>query len=245
MNPLSLRNGLRWGVAAIALIALGGAVAWSVHYLMDPRVLPIEVVEIQGEFRNVTRESLQSATAPYAAGGFFTVDMDAVRNAAEALPWVSTVRMRRVWPSALHIDVVEHEALARWGDDALVSVQARLFYPAPATIDRQLPRLQADDDLVETVVARFHAWQDQFAPTGMRIASLRRDRRGAWDLEMDSGLALRLGREGIDARIERFVSVYTALSPQQRERFVRVDLRYANGFAVHRRNDVSEEEGAA
>ena len=35
---------------------------------------------------------------------------------------------------------------------------------------------------------------------GMRIAALRLDERGAWEMDLDSGVTVRLGRREVDAR---------------------------------------------
>ena len=65
----------------LALIAL-----WGARWLSDPYRFPLDVVEVKGEYRNLNKQQLQAAVVPHASGGFFTVDVDSVRAAAEALP---------------------------------------------------------------------------------------------------------------------------------------------------------------
>ncbi len=50
-------------------------------------------------------------------GGFFSVDLQAVRSAVEGLPWVDRVSVKRLWPDRIEETVVVHEPLARWGKD--------------------------------------------------------------------------------------------------------------------------------
>jgi len=56
--------------------------------------------------------------------------------------------------------------------------------------------------------------------------------RRAWQLKLDSGLTLELGREQIESRIGRFVAVYERAVAPLAQQVEYVDLRYANGFAV-------------
>ena len=74
-------------------------------------VLPsgsISDVRIVGNLRWVSRQELKQAIAGRLRGGFFRVDIAAVREAALAVPWVRDVSVRRVWPGELHLTVVEN-----------------------------------------------------------------------------------------------------------------------------------------
>jgi cell division protein FtsQ len=56
--------------------------------------------------------------------------------------------------------------------------------------------------------------------------------RRAWQLKLDSGLTLELGREQVEARLARFVGAYDRTLGRLGGGINHVDLRYANGFAV-------------
>jgi cell division protein FtsQ len=56
--------------------------------------------------------------------------------------------------------------------------------------------------------------------------------RRAWQLRLDNGLTLELGREQIEARLARFVGAYDRTLGRLGRRIEHVDLRYSNGFAV-------------
>jgi cell division protein FtsQ len=88
-------------------------------WVRDPNNMPLRSVQVEGEFRKLSAEHLQHAVANAVRGGFFTVNVDAVRRAAESLPWVASARVRRVWPDALQLHVVEQRAAARWGEAGL------------------------------------------------------------------------------------------------------------------------------
>ena len=56
--------------------------------------------------------------------------------------------------------------------------------------------------------------------------------RRAWRLRLASGITLELGRENVEARLNRFVSTYARTIGSLQRRINYVDLRYPNGYAV-------------
>jgi len=72
--------------------------------------------------------------------------------------------------------------------------------------------------------------------------------RRAWQLWLDNGLLLVLGRERSEARLERFVAVYHDTIGRLPWQPSYVDLRYDNGFAlrapqaVRQSNEPSKQE---
>ena len=56
--------------------------------------------------------------------------------------------------------------------------------------------------------------------------------RRAWQVRLEGGPTLELGREDVEARLARFSTCTSARSARSKRRIDYVDLRYANGFAV-------------
>jgi len=71
------------------------------------------------------------------------------------------------------------------------------------------------------------------APLAAPVAELRLSARGAWQLALDSGLTIELGRGDIHPRLERFVAAWPGLVARG-VRTTHADLRYANGFALRK-----------
>src|SRR5262249_51338117 len=67
---------------------------------------------------------------------------------------------------------------------------------------------------------------------GLAPGELRVSPRRAWTVKLENGPTLELGREQIEARLERFVAAYGRTIAKLGHRVDHVDLRYANGFAV-------------
>jgi cell division protein FtsQ len=216
--------------ALVALMAGAvGALAWALDR-------PLRVVSMNGSFARVSPGQIEKAVAPYLAAGFMSVNLDAVQRAVEILPWVDRARVQRLWPAGLHVTVVEQTPAARWGEAGLLNTRGELFARADAHVPSELPRLSGPEGSEALVAQRYLASQGRMLEAGLRIAALRLDERGAWELDLDSGITVRLGRTDVDARLERFIRTAAAVIARRAGEVAYVDMRYSNGFAVGWRN---------
>ncbi|MGR5541470.1 cell division protein FtsQ/DivIB, partial [Vibrio campbellii] len=70
-----------------------------------------------------------------------------------------------------------------------------------------------------------------FAKLGLEITSLVLNERRAWQIILDNGMRLELGKGALDERIDRFVSLYNQLG-EKAQRVSYIDLRYDTGAAI-------------
>ncbi|MDZ7786853.1 MAG: cell division protein FtsQ/DivIB [Halofilum sp. (in: g-proteobacteria)] len=213
------------GVLTLAMLA-GGLVWWA--RAVD---WPIEVVRIDGPVRHTDRERMKSIMARHAEAGFAAMDLTALRRELVDLPWVREASLRRVWPDTLRVEVREHEPVAVWNDDALVSDEGVVFRPAEFSAD-DLARLEGPKGQGGEMLERLRAFEQRLAPLGLKIAGLEQDARRAWRLTLGNGIVLRLGRDRVAERLARFRAVWSGVLKPRAERIAAVDLRYTNGFAV-------------
>lgn len=217
-------------LTAVTLLALLiGAAVVAVQW--EPRLLPIRVVVCEGEMHGLSRESLTETIASHIDGGILTQDLRVLQRQVEELPWIDRVTLRRVWPDRIEVTVREHEALARWGENGLVTAAGVVFRPRDGRLPAGLAQLDASDDaLAPEVVARFQDWGTRLMTVGLILEAVRRDARGDWTLRLLGGTAVQLGTEDLEARIDRLIAAY----PQVEAIGVpaSLDLRYSNGLAV-------------
>jgi cell division protein FtsQ len=167
-------------------------------------------------------------------GGFFSIDVAAMRRAAQKLPWVDQVDVRLVWPETLQMNVTEQQPLVRWQEDSLLNIRGELFKPEASEIPAGLPDLSGPDGSEAEVVGRYRELKAELAILGLVVTKVVLDARRAWTVSTDSGLVIKLGSKDNAARLARFIRIYPALQGEQRE-MMQVDLRYPNGFAVQRK----------
>lgn len=226
-------NPARLGIAANLLYAVAASAALygAVHYVIHLPIFPLRDVVMTGETSHLTREQVQAVIAHELTGNFFTVDLAQVRSGFEKLPWVRKVNVRRTWPDRLEVAMEEHRPLARWGSTALVNAQGEVF---EAAINSVLPIFTGPDGMAPEIVGRFADFDHAFAPLGRKIVQVRVSPRRAWQLKLDDGMVIELGRENLDERLAGFISAYAQTVGRLSQAPSHVDLRYTNGFAVKR-----------
>lgn len=231
----------RWATASALLLVIGLGLYAGIDWLKDPRSLPLQVVRIEGDFVHLERHELELVVADQVRGGFFSLDVEAVRSAIRALPWVDEVAVRRVWPDTLRIWVAEQVPLARWGKKGLVNVRGEAFQPDGSERPAGLPLLEGPEGSEREMVGRYLELQRKLDPLGLKLVRLRQDARGAWRSEFDNGTLLELGSRDVHLRFDRFLRLYPRLKAAGRGEPVQVDLRYTNGLVVHWKESGDEE----
>jgi len=194
-------------------------------------IFPLREVKVDGELNHVTREQVKLIVGRYIQGNFFTLDLQKTRDAFEKLPWARNVSVRRRWPDRLEVVVEEHKELARWGNIALVNTYGELFHAAS---DSDLPVFFGPGDGVREVAEHYGKYSQLIAATGMKVSELALTPRRAWQIKTDKDLVIELGREEMDARLEKFARVYQTTLAGLGGNVKYADLRYPNGFAVRR-----------
>jgi cell division protein FtsQ len=215
-------------LGVLAMIAL-----WGTRWLSDPYRFPLDVVEVKGEFRYLQKPQLQAAVMPHATGGFFTVDVDRVREAAEALPWVNSAKVRRIWPATLRVQITEQLAVAGWNGNGFLNVAGESFFPQAGMAPDGLPQLAGPEGQGMKVLQQYREISRTLQPLDMHPASLAMDKRRAWTLQLENGVQLKLGRARPWTRLQRFVRAYPDVFAGRMADLKRVDMRYSNGFSVY------------
>lgn len=217
-------------LANVLYLGAGILLAYAfLAWLVALPVFALHRVDVRGELRHVSAESIKLVADRGVRGNFFTVDLDEVRAAFEKLPWVDEARISRHWPDTLVVDLVEHVPLARWNGNGLVSQQGKVFNAAG---DASLPALNGFEGAGREVVAAYRLYENALAPLGLHIKELSLSPRRAWRLKTDSGLEIALGRKDAESHLKRFVTEYQKISERLGAVPAYVDLRYADGFAV-------------
>lgn len=223
------------GPATLASLVLFGIVALGALWLRSGVIgadqWPIQWLDVEGELQRTSGSQVRAAAAGPASRGFFAVDLARIRTDVEDLPWVARAEVRRQWPDAIHIRIVEHRPVARWNESSLFSDRGEVFEVSGSDGMQGLARLSGPENRRAEVLETWQHMRAELGEIGLDIDTLRLDERGAWTLGLTNGTEVVLGRELLDQRLTRFIGVYEELAgAEQRPR--RVDMRYTNGLAV-------------
>jgi len=206
-------------------------------WMMKPATLPIKQVHIEGKFLRLDTFRLQELVTDKVRGGFFNIDVAAIRNALVALPWVNDVSVHRIWPDGLRVIVTEQVAVVRWNETGLLNEQGHYFSPEKDTFPEDLPLLQGPEESQKLLLERFKLLEQTY---GLSVVRLQLNERRAWKFELENGLSVVLGRKDFESRVERFVNIVTNNLGKKSTQAREIDMRYTNGFAVRWKQHTTE-----
>jgi cell division protein FtsQ len=226
-------------VADLLLLFAGSGLIYAA--LIFTQRLPIfhlDQVVVAGPLEQVTQMQIEHAAKSSLAGNFFTVNLDTVRTTFEKLPWVRRVAVRRLWPDGIEVAIEEHVAAARWrqadGESRLVDTHGEVF--AASTERDDLPSLAGPADSAARMLERQRDFEKVLAPVGRKAQALLLTAREAWQVRLDDGLVLELGRDQeqspLAERLNRFVATYQQAQGRLGRDIALIDMRYPNGFAL-------------
>ena len=219
-------NSLFGGLMAVLVTTV--IVAGSL-WMMKPATLPIKQVHIEGEFLRLDTNRMQELVSDKVRGGFFNINVAAIRNTLMALPWVKEVSVHRIWPDGLRVVVNEQTAVVKWNETGLLNDQGHYFAPEKDSFPNGLPVLEGPEDSQELLLKRLKLLKQFY---GLSVVRLRLNERRAWQFQLDSGLSVVLGRKDFENRIDRFVHVVIKNMGEKLSQAREIDMRYTNGFAV-------------
>jgi cell division protein FtsQ len=224
IEPLRIRL-FRAG-AAVAMIVLLAGGAWYAYAAFMSR--PIQQVRFTGHVDRVPAAALEALADGIRRASLQGVRTESVREAARAVPWVREASVRRRFPDAIEIQLEAFDAVARWGEQQMVSSRGEIF---PARTSARLPVFRGPEDSAMALVAAYPQISQALAPLASPVAELRLSPRGAWQVVLESGMVLELGRGDVQPRLARFAATWPQLAAKGIET-KHVDLRHINGFAV-------------
>jgi len=222
---------VRHGVMLTLVLGVIGCGAYLEQVETSP-ILPILHVSVDGEFSHIDKQALVEAVTPFAIGGFVSVDVARLREAGEAIPWVKEIQVKRVWPDSLHLVVEEEEAIALWGDDALVNNKGNLFFPAKASFPEGLVQLRGPKGSSREVAQQFYLVSRLVSKLGLSVQEVEMNERRAWTIKLSNGVNVMLGRIDSELRLQRFASTFKAVLQPYEKDITAVDMRYTNGLSV-------------
>jgi len=236
-------------LGATALVYLG----LFIKDVEIPTVLPVEDVVVIGELRFLDRDEIINIVKNEIDGGYFTVNLNAVRTRLMQQPWIEKVSLRRQWPATLDVTVSEQTPIAYWNKDGYINDSGKVFKPEKINQQLNLPKLNGPEGHHNNVWKFMNALYQEMALLDFEVVQLDLDDRRSWQMVVsryenaDDGVQqsvrnidIKLGRFDTEKRLKRFVRILPALTAGHNfknkaltNKMIKViDMRYPNGFAV-------------
>lgn len=203
------------------------------HYALQLPVFKLRTVQFTHAPQQVDMNQLNQVVKRSVNGSFFTIDLEQTRRSFEQLPWVRKVGVRRHFPWGLEVTLEEHVPMARWNNVALVNTYGEVF---AGQSKLALPEFNGEPETSMQLAGMYVELSKQLEILHRSITQISLSPRYAWQVQLDNGMRLELGREQMQQRLARFVAVYPYSLATMQRKVNYVDLRYRNGFAVSQVN---------
>ena len=240
--PLSWRQLFSGAAQWREWLAPGKTVAWLCFALATAVLFaepvknwlerPVGAVKVSSQLRYVKQDAVIAVVAPLLQRGYWQTDLATIERELESLTWVDAVTVSRVWPDSLDVQIVEQQAIARWGEDQLISYRGNVFRPDSIKGFDQLPRLAGPLDSQSDVMQRFSVLSDLLRSNQLQLVALSLDVQGNWHAELAGGVMMEFGGGDLMEKVQRFLLVYRHSLQPRFEQVARIDLRYGTGLAV-------------
>lgn len=221
-------------VTLVLLAGVGGLGAWCTQH---PKYFPVRTIEVSGALSHVPEEAILQAVSPHLVKGFFWLDIQGIQDSIANLPWVVSSSVKRVWSDKIQIALQEHTPQARFGETGIVDTEGCVFYPEKSPISEQvilekLPLFRGPTEKAYEMLQQYYTILESIGPLGLTVVELSLTSYGAWEMMLDNGIAIILGRTAIQERLTRFVLAYKLSLGAQIANIAYVDCRYTNGLAI-------------
>jgi cell division protein FtsQ len=206
---------------------------WCVVKLRNPDTFPIRSVRIVDAQAYTDHDSLRETISPFLTQGMIRLHVHDLKKSLLSLPWIKDVNILRQWPDKLIINITEQNPGAHWDKTKLVNLQGQIFSPSsfPSKLN-SLPWLYGPDSNATDVWAGYQNMSSIIAPLGLKIIAINLSPYDAWEIELNNGIPIVLGKDEVMQRLKRFVEIYPKLFDNNTNAVEYIDLRYNNGLAV-------------
>jgi cell division protein FtsQ len=215
---------------------------WLTQHFVGQESAPVTSIVISGEMPYSQRSDIIGAIDSIDMGNFFQVNVNEVQTQVLTLPWVYSVAVRKQWPNELKIYVVDQSPVALWNGTFLINQLGDVFQANTDRINHYLPNFFGPEGSELLALENYRNFNELLAFSTLAIDELVLSERFSWQLTLDDGVTLNLGREERVERIQRFMDVYPIIKAQleskkitekqQNQAVDYIDLRYDTGLAV-------------
>jgi len=203
-------------------------------HMIEEEAQPVTTITITGEIPYTDRQDINQVMDNINLGNFFNVDVNEIQEKIQKLPWIYSVSVRKKWPNEVKIYVVDQTPVARWNGDFLINKFGLAFQADASRIEHSIPSFFGPEGSEIDALENFGNFSQLLAYKQLKIDELILSERYSWQLILEDGVTLNLGREKSVERIQRFMDIYSHIKENKKENQAvdYIDLRYDTGLSV-------------
>jgi len=233
-KPINWRPMVTWGtrivlgVLVVAVVGIAGYEGYRFASRVKINLLQVEAIEVS-KLRHLTRDEVVDLTGVRPGDSMLGLRLRRIGEQLAKNPWVETVQVRRYFPHTLSIEVAEREPVAVMNMGFLYYMDAKgeVFKPLNQGDSLNFPvitgvteeELTRDPKGTKEMLAGAVALMDMLkkgsAFTLADVSEIHIDKGFGFTLfTAAGGVPVRLGKEGYEAKLARFATVYGELKEQ-------------------------------
>ncbi|MEC8886991.1 MAG: cell division protein FtsQ/DivIB [Pseudomonadota bacterium] len=226
---------LSWGswlllIFALLVFVFGGYALYQ--RFMHAEIEHVDVVGVSAPAQQALIQHIKADTAK----GYFTTDLEQIRDNALSLSWIDRVVVSRAWPNAIVLRVTPRHAVARWGTGRYLSDDGVVFKPVQRFDHQNLPLLHGPHSQSRMMMTKYRDINQMFRPMDMRLKELYLTERMTWFMQFDNGMRLIVDQDQTMGKLQRLSEIAKTDLGLVWDNIAGIDLRYRNGLAVQWKN---------
>jgi cell division protein FtsQ len=171
----------------------------------------------------------------------FAADLEAARNRLLGLPWVFEAEVRRQFPGAITVNIIEREPFALWqtaGGLYVVERSGRVIAPAQGGQYPHLPLLSGEGAPAEA--AALVDAVAQHRAIGARLKAMQRVSERRWNLLLAGEVVVELPEEGWGSQLDVLEHLIVDKGVLERD-VAEIDLRSRDNYVFILRNGAKQQ----
>ena len=199
---------------------------------------PVENIIIQGDLSLDESILLKSRFESEFRSRILDVDLfNLVNKIKNELQWIHSIGVDRDWPATLVLNVEKIAPIAKWSQGHYISSQGQII---KLENDRTgLPEFKVALSSPTKSMEVFRDLTGKLRSLKLGILEISENSLGEWSIKLSNGLNVALGRDHLDTRLTKSLSVYNSLDRAVQAQLRFIDARYIGGVAL-RKSDVED-----
>ncbi len=212
------------GILAVLILLFSG-----IDYAVQRR-FHIQHIVIEGDIKHVTKEQLSYIAKNRLKGTLFTLNISSLQQEFRQIPWVKEVTVSREFPDTIIVDISEFNALARFGEEGLISEEGKIFEGADSNID--LPTFYVSVNQIPDALKDYKILSELLKNHSISLSKLFLARTGIMRFELSNNLTITICGNDIENQVD-LISQYWDRLYQLNPKLNSINLCYKNAMAIN------------
>ncbi len=224
-----------------SLLALG----WGLWiFLLNMPFWSVKEVDVLTPLKYAKASDLARVLPQTLKGNFLSMNLNQMRSDLLEMPWVKDIKIQRIFPNRLKIEIVEQTAVAEWGthrvdEKAFVNEEGEIFYaPFDYAFPKNLPQFYGPEGTSAELLKNYIQFSQILLNMKQNIMQIYLSSRLSWEMRLQNGMLLKLGRSSEKIKpidnLNRFVRFYSQFEKEFASNDASpkiIDLRYLRGLS--------------